>query len=122
MRKQAVCVSCGAFKRRALARCKHCGYLPGTDYEIARAVILSRQVQAGAAIIGRSAPELQRIAAQIRSGRPYLFDPNEEQTALYAHRHLQDLAAGRRRRRVAIALGAGALALGVIAYVVWMSG
>ena len=120
-RKQSVCVSCGQFKRRALERCKHCGYLPGTDYEIARAVILSRQVQAGAASVGLTLPELERIAAQIRGGRPYLFDPNEEQTALSAQRHLQDLAVGKRRRRVAIAIGVAALTLG-IAYLTWMSG
>jgi hypothetical protein len=120
-RKQAVCVSCGRFKRRALARCKHCGYLPDTDYEIARAVILSRQVRAGEAVMGRSLPELERISTQIRSGRPYLFDPNEEQTALYAHRHLQDLAAGKRRRHVALAIVLTAVILGV-GYLALMSG
>ena len=120
-RKQSVCVSCGRFKRRALVRCKHCGYLPDTDYEIARALILSRQVQAGEAIVGRSPPELERIAAQIQGGRPYLFDPNEEQTALYAHRHLQDLAAGKRRRHAALAIVLAALLFG-IGYLALMSG
>jgi hypothetical protein len=122
MRRQAVCVSCGAFKRRVLARCKHCGYLPDTDYEIARALILSPQTQAGEAVVGRSPPELERIAAAIRAGRPYLFDPNEEQVALLAQRHLRDLAGARRRRRLAIALGAGALVVGLIVWRVWMSG
>jgi hypothetical protein len=120
LRKQSVCVSCGRFKRRALIRCKRCGYLPSSDYEIARAVILSRQMQAGATVIGRSPSELKRIAAEIRGGRPYLFDPDEEQIALYAYRHAHD-AAGKIRRNIVVAISIAVLIL-VIAILALLSG
>ncbi len=112
--KKAVCVRCGRFKHRPLVRCTGCGYHPGSDYEMARALILTETGHAGEAIAGRSRPELKRIAAEIRSGRPYLFDPNEEQVVLYAHRHLQEIARKKRIRNRALGIGAALLIAGIL--------
>jgi hypothetical protein len=92
-----VCVGCGAFKRRPQVRCSGCGYLPFSEYEIARALILSESFHIGGTVIGRSRPELKRIAKEIRTGRAYLFDPKEEQIALNAYRDFQTIT---HRKRV----------------------
>ena len=40
----AICISCGSTKRRALGRCRHCGYSPiGDNLAMAKSLMLSTQ-------------------------------------------------------------------------------
>jgi len=78
MKYNAVCVSCGEYKKSALARCKSCGFQPKTDYEAARSLILSETHVIHEIAIGRSAEQLQQISQSIRSGRPYPIDGEEQ--------------------------------------------
>ncbi len=95
MKIGAVCVTCGAIKKAAVERCPQCGYEPESEYEVARALILSKAFPAGNRIIGRSLDELRAIGEQIRSGRPYYFDPHEQQTVVEAYRDYLDAKSGR---------------------------
>ena len=78
MGKKAVCVACGAFKNDALIACPECDYQPASEYEVARSLILSQTHTIGDVAIGRKAEDLEKISADIRGGRPYLFDAEEQ--------------------------------------------
>src|SRR5688572_7404447 len=116
--KNAICVRCGAYKRRSLIRCRSCAYEPGSDYEAARALILSLNTGASTTAVGRSEAELKRIGADIRSGRPYLFDPAEEQKALRAVDELKQIESKKHRRNQAIRVGV-VLVILLLAYILW---
>jgi hypothetical protein len=103
--KNAICVACGGYKKRAWQRCAHCGREPESDYELARALILSLNTGVTTTPVGRSETELKRIGGDIRSGRPYLFDPAEEQKALSAVQELKDLERRKQRRNQMIRVG-----------------
>ena len=91
----AVCVTCGAFKKAAVESCPECGYEPESEYEVARALILSKAFPAGKRIIGRSVDELRAIGEQIRGGRPYYFDAQEQQDVVKAYRDYTNTKSGR---------------------------
>lgn len=95
MKIEAVCVTCGAIKKAAVASCPECGYEPESEYEVARALILSKEFPAGRRTIGRPVDELRAIGEQIRSGRPYYFDPHEQQSVVEAYRDYNDARSGR---------------------------
>ncbi len=88
MKPNAVCVACGALKKAALAACPACGFEPKSEYEAARSLILSKRFHAGDMEIGRTAAELQSIADEIRAGRPYRFDPQEQHRVVEQYRNL----------------------------------
>jgi hypothetical protein len=119
--KNAVCVSCGAYKRGALERCRACGREPSSDYEMARALILSLDPGNRNTSVGRSANELQRIGKEISVGRPYLFDPAEEQTALRALEDVRDIERKKQRRNQLIRIGVIVLIF-IVAYLLWPTG
>lgn len=91
-----MCVSCGAFKKSALENCPECGYQPESEYEVARALILSKKFPAGNRIIGRPVDELRTIGEQIRRGRPYYFDAQEQQIVAEAYRDYTNAKSGQR--------------------------
>ncbi|WP_455221966.1 hypothetical protein [Kaarinaea lacus] len=92
MKKKAVCLRCGTFKKDAFATCPECGLAPKTDYEAARALILSEQTLYGDSEIGRSMEELEAISQSIKSGRPYPIDGEEQKAVVRAYwNHLQSL-------------------------------
>ena len=70
--------------------CPECGYEPESEYEVARALILSKAFPAGKRIIGRSVDELRAIGEQIRRGQPYYFDSQEQQDVVEAYRDYTD--------------------------------
>lgn len=80
MKKKAVCIRCGTFKKEALTTCPNCNLTPKTDYEAARAFIVSEKFSFGDSDveIGRSMEELQKIAAAIQNNRPYAIDGEEQ--------------------------------------------
>ncbi|WP_455206775.1 hypothetical protein [Kaarinaea lacus] len=82
MKNKAVCIRCGTFKKDAFARCPQCGLTPKTDFEAARALILSEKTLYGDTEIGRSAEELEAISQSIQSGRPYPIDGEEQKTVV----------------------------------------
>ena len=85
MKNKAVCIRCGAFKKDAFSTCKQCDLTPKSDFEAARALILSEETKYGDVVIGRSAEELQSISESIRAGRPYPIDGDEQTQVVRAY-------------------------------------
>jgi hypothetical protein len=85
MKRKAVCIRCGTFKKAAFAPCTECGLSPKSDYEAARALILSEKTFYGDVEIGRSAEELETISQSIKSGRPYPIDGEEQKAVVRAY-------------------------------------
>jgi hypothetical protein len=82
MKKTAICIRCGTFKKDAFATCKECDLAPATDFEAARALILSEKQLYGEFAIGRSMEELEEISTAIRNGKPYPIDGEEQNLAV----------------------------------------
>lgn len=78
MKKKAVCIRCGTFKKDAFASCPDCELAPKTDFEAARALILSEKTVYDKTEIGRTIEELEEISKTIKSGRPYPIDGEEQ--------------------------------------------
>ena len=78
MKKTAVCIKCGTFKKSALVKCKNCGFEPDNDYAAARSLILSETHILNEIPIGRPAEKLLEISQSIISGRPYPIDGEEQ--------------------------------------------
>jgi hypothetical protein len=93
--KKAVCVACGAFKSDALMTCPECDYQPASEYEVARSLILSQAFTVGEVAIGRAAEDLEKISADIRGGRPYLFDAEEQRRVVEHCREYEEAKAKR---------------------------
>lgn len=85
MKNKAVCIRCGNFKKDAFSSCKACDWTPKTDFEAARALILSEQADYAGEIVGKSMEELQTISDSIRSGRPYAIDGEEQSRVVRAY-------------------------------------
>lgn len=101
-KNKAVCIRCGTFKKQALSVCPQCGLQPKTDFEAARALILSEKTLIGSLEVGHSLEELQDIAQAIRRGKPFPID-GEYQTQVVReyYRHLNSVPqANWPRRRV----------------------
>ena len=78
MKYKAICIRCGTFKKDAFAACKECELEPKTDFEAARALILSEKTIYGTTSIGRTSEELEEISEAIKRGRPYAIDGEEQ--------------------------------------------
>ena len=111
MAVRAICVRCGKPKKRPLVSCGACGFFPETEYQMGRALILSRAQTVGGVSVGRDAQALKDLSAQIQGGRPYHFDPQEEQRAVEAYRALRAENDRKRARRRAAAWAIVVLAL-----------
>ena len=85
MKKKAVCIRCGTFKKDAFSTCKKCDLTPETDFEAARALILSEETLYGDVVIGKSAEELKSISESIRAGKPYPIDGDEQKRVVRAY-------------------------------------
>ncbi len=84
-KKKAVCIRCGAYKKSAFAKCPNCDLIPKTDFEAARALILSEKTLFGETEIGRSIEELEEISNSIKRGRPYPIDGEEQKMVVRAY-------------------------------------
>ncbi|BAU49209.1 hypothetical protein SVA_2661 [Sulfurifustis variabilis] len=115
---QAICVCCGKPKTKVFGPCRACGFLPETEYQMARALILSLTRTVGGLSVGRDASTLKAVAAQIQAGRFYEFDPREEQRAVAAWRAWSAENERRRARRRSIAWTVLTLVLAAVAIAV----
>jgi len=85
MKYKAVCIRCGTFKKDALATCSSCQLIPKTDFEAARALILSLQTEYAGVQVGKTIEELKNISEQIKSGRPFAIDGDEQSRVVRAY-------------------------------------
>ena len=85
MKHKAICIRCGEFKKHAFDTCKACDWTPKTDFEAARALILSLEADYAGQTIGKSIEELKSISESIRSGRPYAIDGEEQSRVVRAY-------------------------------------
>lgn len=72
----AICIHCGAVKKRPPARCGRCGFTPRTDEEKAKSFILSTSYEIDGDLKARSAAELLAIGDRIAAGE-HAFDERE---------------------------------------------
>lgn len=107
------------FKKNAIAACPTCDYKPESEYEVARSLILSKNFTVGELVIGRSLNELRAIAEEIRGGRPYYFDPNEQQLVVEAYRTHVEIKSKRLTLNFVKWLGPLLLILGLLAVLLW---
>jgi hypothetical protein len=119
LRIRAVCVRCGTVKQEALAACAACDYTPESEYEVARALILSKRFAVGDVSIGRPDSELEAIGEQIRGGRPYYFDPEEQRVVIEAYRSVAQAKSSRRTSRFLKWLVPVLLILGLLVALLW---
>jgi hypothetical protein len=85
----SVCINCGAEKKHLVSKCSICGFEAVSDEDKAKSLILSLDYEIDGEYYGKSKEELEAIAADIQSGKPYAFDPLEVQAIVsYAHRVL----------------------------------
>jgi len=85
MKNKAVCIKCGTFKKDAFSTCKKCDLTPKTDFEAARALILSEETLYGDVVIGKSPEELKSISESIRAGKPFPIDGDEQTRVVRAY-------------------------------------
>ena len=78
----AVCINCGASKKRPIYKCAKCGFKPHSDEEKAKSLMLSTAYEINGEYRGRTMEELKAIAANIQVGRQYEFDAGEMQAVL----------------------------------------
>ena len=117
---RAICVRCGKPKKKPLSPCRSCGFLPETEYQIARALIFSVTKTVGGVTLGRDVQTLKALSAQTLSGRFYEFNPKEEQRAVEAYRKFRETDDARKRvRRRATVWTMSMLALALIAAAVY---
>lgn len=82
----SICTKCGIRKNRPTDRCVECGFVPQTDEEKAKSLILSTAYEIRGEYLGKSIDELEAISTAIQAGRPYGFDPDEVKSVIaYAH-------------------------------------
>ena len=121
MKKKAVCIRCGTFKKDAFATCPECDLTPKTDFEAARALILSEKTAYGTVEIGRTAEELQTISEAIRSGRPYAIDGEEQKLVVREYwNYLKSQPPPKKPlRKILLWGGAATVILIIVAFLVW---
>ena len=72
----AICIACGEGKERFQARCRHCGFTPATELEMARSLLLSVFADVGDDYLGLMPDDASDIQARVRNGT-YAFDEGQ---------------------------------------------
>ena len=124
MKKKAVCIRCGTFKKDAFATCSECNLTPKTDFEAARALILSEKTVYGDTEIGRTIEELEEISNAIQSGRPYPIDGEEQKIVVREYwNYLKTQPPPKNRLRKLLLWGGSVIVilsiLGILAWWFW---
>ena len=121
MKKKAVCIRCGTFKKDAFATCPECNLTPSTDFEAARALILSEKTLYGVTEIGRTLEELEEISNAIRNGRPYPIDGEEQKLVVREYwNYLKSQPPPKNRlRKFMLRGGSAIMILVIVAILVW---
>ena len=78
----SICTKCGTPKKRPADTCRKCGFVPLTDDEKAKSLILSTAYEIRGEYRGKSIEELKAISAAIQAGKPYDFDPGEVRSVI----------------------------------------
>lgn len=91
----AICIRCGARKKRPPQECANCHLLPASEEDRAKALILSTAYEIDGEYKGKSQQELDKIAEQIRAGHPYPFDQNEVDAVIAYARSVEAIPASR---------------------------
>jgi hypothetical protein len=72
----AICISCGSTKNAFNRKCPVCGFLPASDEEKAKSIILSLDYEIAGQYRGKTKEELLSIALAIRE-KSFKFDAEE---------------------------------------------
>jgi len=78
MIEHAICIRCGADKSHPVSRCGACSFRPArSSIDLARSFYLSEFRFSAPIEIEKWLADLDLIAAQLRRGEPYEYDPAE---------------------------------------------
>lgn len=91
----SVCAKCGFSKKRPTDKCGKCGFVPQTDEEKAKSLILSTAYEIRGEYRGKKVDELKTIAAAIQAGKHYEFDPDEVRSVIAYAREVLAIPARR---------------------------
>ncbi len=84
----AICISCGHAKRGPIAKCPNCGFVPKTDADKAKSLILSLNYEIDGVYKGQPKERLLEIGELVKQKR-YRFDVAEvDQVIAYAQKVL----------------------------------
>jgi ribosomal protein L40E len=72
----AICINCGSIKRRPAQKCRVCGFLPLSDEDKAKSIIMSLNYEIAGEYRGKSKEELLKVASSIRD-KSYKFETEE---------------------------------------------
>jgi len=82
----AVCIRCGAAKKRPIDECPKCHFEPQSDEDKAKSLILSTAYEIDGEYRGKTLEELNAIARDMQAGKPHEFDAAEVRAVIaYAH-------------------------------------
>ena len=73
----SVCIKCGALKKRPIQKCPNCHFMPQSNDDKAKSLVLSSAYEIDGSYCGKSINELKSIAKDIQEGKPYLFNGDE---------------------------------------------
>ena len=73
----AICIKCGAQKKRSIDQCGGCGFVPQTDEEKAKSLIISSDYEIQGEYLGKTIEELRAVSADILTGKPHEFKADE---------------------------------------------
>ena len=110
----AVCIRCGASKKRAPARCENCEFTPSSTTDLAKSFILSRTFDIAERSIGRSPTELAQISSAIAGGSPYQFSDAEVNAVAREVAAFRAITSGRLAMDLAKWLGPPLLILAIV--------
>lgn len=115
----SVCIRCGHYKRRALSKCPHCGFVPSTAEDQARSLILSPLFDAGEHVVGSTPQQLAAAAAGIQAGQSHEFVATEVARVAELHEQAQSISPSRLVGDLARWLAGPALILAVAYWLIW---
>jgi len=78
----AICINCGHIKSGPAHKCKKCGFVPSSDEEKAKSIILSLDYELDGEYKGKTKEELEGIAEKIHKGIPYKFKESEVENVI----------------------------------------
>ncbi|WP_156956462.1 hypothetical protein [Stenoxybacter acetivorans] len=83
----SVCINCGVEKKHPMSKCSNCGFVPTSNEDKAKSLILSLDYEIDDEYCGKTKEELKVIAIELQFGNSYDFDPLEVKAVVdYSHR------------------------------------
>ena len=97
---KSICVQCGKSKQSYLDRCDSCGFLPASDEDFARGLLLSTEYENDSLDLPKSEEELNLLRIKIEAGQSNIFDEKEVERAVKFLEEMRDFQNGLNYRKL----------------------